>query len=152
MDVIVAGQELAKPGQVGRGVQGQIVQPAQGIAALLLGQLSPFRDALQVLGAFLQAPLLLLGQGDDGVAHPALEVGKQGVEVGAMPVKVFLGQALRQGVQFLGEVAAQVAGHAGVGQGRQVTAMGLEVAQGGVEPVVERALDLQRPLQVVIEG
>ncbi len=110
----------------------------------------PGQDALQVLDAFLQAQLLLLRQGDDGIAHPALQVRELRIEVGGVLVEVLFAQTLRQGAQVFTQFAAQLTWHAGVGQGLDVAAMGLKIPKGGIEPVVEYALHFQRPLEVVI--
>ena len=59
-----------------------------------MGEFFPFRDALQVLDAFLQAQLLLVCQRDDGVTHAAFQVGELRIEVGAVFVEVLFAQAL----------------------------------------------------------
>ena len=61
---------------------------------LFLGEFFPFRNALQVLDAFLQAQLLLVGQRDDGVTNAALQVGELRVEVSGVFVEVLFAQAL----------------------------------------------------------
>src|SRR5690606_2748123 len=152
VDVVVASQQFLESSQIlGRG-QSKPVQPVDGVATLFLSELFPLGDTLQILDTFLQTLLLLFGKRDNGVAYAALQVGELRVEVGSVFVEVLFAEALGQSAQVFTQFAAQFARHAGVGQCLDVTAMGLQVPQSGVEPVVEGPLYFEGPLEVVVNG